>query len=258
MNFPLIYANGDSYVDPAYHPSLIDASWPNFVAQFCNGFVINQGKKGSCNRRIIRTTVHDIIHQRKLNPTQKIIALIGLSFEMRSEIWIDNPIDQRLEQESNFRTHSFSSQLNWRENLLSGKDIDTRNHQKQNKKFLDKFSQGRAFFYSPYAERINLLTDLVMLRSLLESLKVDFLIFQHPIAEPLEHDYLLDFLKNEINSDLRFFDFEKFGFVPWCYNQGFTPLDSKDRTPIAHYGPDAHQAFAEYVLIPKLKQLHML
>ena len=258
MDFPLIYCNGDSYVAPNYHSTLKNTVWPDFVAKTCNGFVLNKAINGSSNRRIIRTTVHDIIQQRQLNPTQQIIALIGLSFELRSEIWVDNPMDTRPPEETNFRTHTFSGQPNWLENLLGNHDIDTPNEHNLPRKFLDKYSQGRAFFYSPYAERINLLTDLIMLRSLLDSLQVDFLIFQHPVAETLESDYLLDFLKEQISSDSRFFDFEKFGFPGWCHKQGFVPLDSLDSPEIGHYGPDAHRAFAEQILVPKLKELNIL
>ena len=259
MDFPLIYCNGDSYSDETLHSTLRDNTYVNFVANKLNGFAINAAISGSCNRRIIRTTLHDVIQQRKLNPTQKIIALIGLSFELRSEIWVENVENNRPSVESNFRTHIFSQQINWKANLLSGTDIASQNQTKQDEKFFKKFSEGRAFFFSPYAERINLLSDLIMLRSLLESLNIDFLIFQSPRAEKLESDYLLDFLKKEIVTDKRFFDFETFGFTDWCHEQKkFTPMDFLDRPAIGHYGPDAHKAFAEQILIPQLTNLKII
>ena len=258
MDFPLIYCNGDSYSNENYHPDLKSKTYANIIANSCNGFVINNSLNRSCNRRIIRTTVHDIVHQRQLNPDQKIIALIGLTFELRSEIWIDEIKHNTNPVESNLRTHAFSGQLNWRENLLSDIDIKSSNSFQLNEKFFKKFSDGRAFFFSPYAERINLLTDLIMLRALFESLNVDFLIFQSPVAEKLESDYLLDFFKKQIDQDQRFFDFENFGFITWCHKQNFTPLDMFDRPEIAHYGPDAHLAFANQILIPRLKDLKIL
>lgn len=257
-DFPLIYCNGDSYSDENYHPSLVGHTYAHEVGKYCNGFTINRAIGGSCNRRILRTTVHDIIQQRQLNPQQKIIALIGLSFEMRSEVWIDELHDDREPAETNLRTHTFSEQSSWRENLLGGRDIGTSNKYDLNEKFLKKFSEGRAFFYSPYQERINLLTDMIMLAALFDQLNVNFLIFQSPRAEKLESDYLLDFFKAQIAQDQRFIDFETFGFVDWCYQQGFTPIDMLDQPGIAHYGRDAHQAFALEFLLPKLQQLDML
>jgi hypothetical protein len=257
IDFPLIYCNGDSYSDQRYHSSLKNNVYPNFVAKECNGFVINSAIRGSCNRRIIRTTLHDMIQQRSLNPTQKIIALIGLSFELRAEVWADH-ITASNPEESNFVTHIFTKQLNWRENLLNDQSIESPNRFKFEKKFFDEYSRGRAYFFSPYAERINLLTDLIMLKSTLDFLKIDFLIFQSPKAEKLEKDYLLDFFKAQISSDTRFFDFENFAFCDWCLEQKFVPLDFLDRPNIGHYGSEAHKAFAEQVLIPKLKELSII
>lgn len=258
IDFPLIYCNGDSYSNENYHSTLKENVYANAVGRACGGFVINQSINGSCNRRIIRTTIHDMIQQRQLNPEQKIIALIGLSFELRSELWIDNINENTRSEESNLRTHTFSDQLNWRENLLKDIAINSPNDYAQHNKFFEKFSQGRAFFFSPYAERINLLCDLIMLRALLDSLNIHFIIFQSPAAEKLQSDYLLDFFKKQIAEDNRFLDLETFGFCDWCNEQGFVPLDSLDRPKIGHYGPEAHIAFAEKILIPKLTQLKIL
>jgi hypothetical protein len=257
LEFPLIYCNGDSYSTESYHPSLNGKTYSNVIAEYCNGFVINSAISGSCNRRIIRTTLHDLILQRQQNPLQKIIALINLSFELRSELWVDDLVSLT-PTESNFVTHTFSAQNDWRENLLSNRDISTPNRHKLDKTFYEKFSQGRAFFFNPYAERINLLADLIMLKSTMDLLDIDFLIFQGPVAEQLESDYLLDFFKQRIATDPRIFDLETFGFCNWSHQQGFVPLDMLDRPVIGHYGPDAHSAFANNVLLPKLNELSIL
>jgi hypothetical protein len=253
LDFPLIYCNGDSYSDENYHPSLKSNTYVNVVAKECDGYVINSALSGSSNRRIIRTTVYDIIEHRKLHPYQKTIVLIGLSFELRGELWAEN-IQTKSPKESQFVTHQFSSQLTWRENLINNINIEPSNLHNFDDTFYKKYSEGRAYFYSPYAERINLLCDLIMLKNFLENLKIDFLIFQSPKAEPLESDHLLDFFKNEIKNDRRFFDFENFGFVDWAYKKGFCPLDYHHRPEIAHYGADAHFGFATEILIPELKK----
>lgn len=259
MDFPLIYCNGDSYSDEnLYSPLLKKKTYIYTVGEKFNGYVINKAISGSCNRRIIRTTVSDMLIERKTNPDQKIIVLIGLSFELRSEIWIDDPIKKYPPEESNFRTHIFSRQTAWRENLLNDTDIESPNANQVNKKFYKKYSEGRAFFYSPYAERINLLCDIIMLRKFLESLNIGFLIFQSPKSERLESDFLLDQFKKEIVDDRRIFDFETFSFCSWAYEQGFTPLDYQDRPIIGHYGPDAHKSFAEEILIPRLIKTNQL
>lgn len=246
---PLIYCNGDSYSNENYHSSLKGKTYSHAVGRKLNGFVINNAVNGSCNRRIIRTSVHDLVHQRQLNPDQEIIALIGLSFEIRSEIWIDDARPQ-FETESNFQSNSFTNKNNWREWLINKKSLPD----KLGSGFLDKYNQGRAYYYSPYAERINLMCDLLMFQSLMQQLNIQFLVFQAPKAEALESEYLLDFFKDKLNKN-NFFDFEKFGFINWCFEQRFTPLDMEDRPWMSHYGPDAHQAFADQILLPRIEQL---
>ena len=251
-DFPLIYCNGDSYSADSCHPTLNKKTYSHIVGKHLDGFVINNSVPGSCNRRIIRTSVHDLVHERRLNPDQQIIALIGLSFEIRSELWNENK-KTSTPSESNFENFYFTKELNWRDMLLKGMDIAFNKH-RSDQGFFDKVSQGRAYYYSPYAERANLLCDLLMFQSLMQQLNIKFLVFQSPIAEKLESEYLIDFFKSNLNSK-NFLDFETFGFVNWCNQQGFEPLDYKDRPEIGHYGIDAHRAFAEQILIPQLEKL---
>lgn len=254
---PLIYCNGDSYSTEKYHFSLQHKTYANYVAKIHNGFVINKARSGSCNRRIIRSSLHDLIHQRQLNPDQKIVALIGLTFELRSEIWTDSLIADYPE-ESNFITHVFSDHQDWKTRLLDSIDLDTPNRYNVNKKFLDHYSKGRAYFFSPYAERINLLADLIMFRAVCQSMNIAFVIFQSPLAEKLENDYLLDFFKKQLQDDLRIFDLERFSFLDWCTEKKFVPLDMHDQPNIAHYGPDAHEHFAVEVILPLIQKLNLL
>jgi hypothetical protein len=251
-DFPLIYCNGDSYSADSYHSTLNKKTYSHIVGKHLDGFVINNAISGSCNRRIIRTSVHDLVNERKLNPDQQIIALIGLSFELRSELWNENK-KTFTPAESNFENFHFTKEVDWRNMLLAGKDIVAKKH-RLDQTFFDKASQGRAYYYSPYAERANLLCDLLMFQSLMQQLNIKFLVFQSPMAEKLESEYLIDFFKATLNSK-NFLDFETFGFIDWCNQQGFEPLDYKDRPEIGHHGAEAHRAFAEKILIPHLEKL---
>jgi hypothetical protein len=206
--------------------------------------------------------VHDLVSQRQLNPEQPMVALIQLTFELRGEIWLDGQQNKtNLPEESHFHSTRFSELHDWRPRLLQGKDIIPKKFDKfgttistLDKKFLRKHLEAMAYFYSPYAERINLLNDLIMLRALLDSLNIKFLIFQGPKAETLESEYLLDFFKNQLYNDNRIFDLEQFGFTNWADENNFDTLDDEDRS-IGHYGPAAHEAFATNILLPKLETL---
>lgn len=260
MDFPLLYCNGCSYSDEHYNePTMKQNIYVNRVNEYLeSGFVLNRAISGSNNKRILRTSLHDLYKQRQINPKQKIIALIQLTFELRGEIWYIN--DKHTPEESDFITHQFSHRLDWRERLLNFIDIDVKNSDIANnvdQKFLKKYSEGRAFFYSPYQERINLMIDLVMFANTCEKLNVDYLIFQGPKAEQLQEEYLLDFFKSLLPEN-NIFDLEKFGFCNWCAEHKFVPLDKTELPNIGHYGPDAHRAFADNIIIPQLQKLKII
>jgi hypothetical protein len=258
MSFPLIYCNGDSYSDENIHAPIMQGNtYAHVVGQLLNGYVINHARAGSCNRRILRSATHDLLQQRELNPDQKIIALINLSFEIRDEIWLDDVEKNRESTESNFRPHQFSEMPNWRERLLNNQNIVKDHSFHNNQKYLKKWSEGRAYFYSPYAERINLAMDLLLFESLLEQHNIQYLIFQGPRAESLDNEYLLNFFLSRL-PDTKIFNLEKFNFCAWCNNNQYDTIDPTEPREIGHYGPAAHRAFAEQVIIPTLKETNQI
>ena len=258
-DFPLIYCNGDSYSNPLFHPALDKKTFAEYVGNALNGFVLNQSINGSCNRRIVRTSLYDMIEQRRVNPNQKIILLLNLTFEIRSDLWVDD-IKVEREQESHFVGHQFAKIDTWKEKLLKGKPIygiatgAKRESDMLSSRFLPKLNHGKAFFYSPYAERINLYADLIMFTAFCDQHNINYLIFQSPRAEKLQEEHLLDTFKSKVNNNAKVFDLENFGFLDWAYNQKYKPLDKLDLPQIGHYNKDAHKAFAEQVLIPKLEE----
>ena len=261
----MIYGNGCSYSDPHWHPAVNEKTHVEYVGEMLGGFVLNKAISGSCNRRIIRTSLYDIIEQRRLNPKQKIIALISLTFEMRSDLWVDD-ITVTAPEESHFTSHQFSIETNWKELLLSGKSMGKNQASSRHEtpmlssRFLNKLREGKAFFFSPYAERINLLADLIMFTAVCKKYDINYLIFQAPRAEKLAEDHLLDFFKKEIDADPQIFDLEGFGLCDWANNNNYIPIDDGWGNPreIGHYGNDAHKAFAKQILIPKLKETQQL
>ena len=71
-------------------------------------------------------------------------------------------------------------------------------------------------------------------------------------------DFPLIYCNGDSYSDERFFDFEKFGFIDWCSQQKFTSIDKVSNPGVGHFGPDAHQAFAEEILMPRLTKLGII
>jgi len=260
MNFPLIYCNGSSYSSETYNPANNGTIYANYIAQSLNGFVLNKSRNGNSNKNILRTSVHDIIHQRKINPDQKIIAIIGFTYELRSDIWRED-IKPDSPEQSHFRCHSFTELLDWRERLLNNLRIFERRHIPDAEdplfeKFYVKYTEGKAYFFSPYAERINLYCDLLMFTALCQKYDINYLIFSGSHNEKLEQEYLADFFREELYKDERIFNLEEFGFVKWCQENNFPDLDID--TPRGHFGPQAHETFANDILLPTLKATNQI
>ena len=275
LEFPLIYCNGDSYTTEWYHKSLRKSTYDYVVGDYFSGFVMNRAISGSCNRRIIRTSIADLMQQRELNKGQRIIALIGLSFELRSEFWnedmlhddsiyrhflkkdVDSSEMQFSSFESNFRSYQFATKVDWLEQLMAGKTIASKKvlSNTVSPKFFNMLTKSRAFFYSPYAERINLYCDLILFRALMKELDIEFLVFNAPPQETkMSKEFLLDHFSKEIFSDKRFIGFEDdFNFCQHLKKHNFIPIDPDENPDLGHYGPDGHEFFAKDVLIPLLE-----
>jgi hypothetical protein len=265
-SFPLVYCNGDSYSNNNYHESLLRSTYDFTVAKEFNGFNINNSISGSCNRRIIRTSVADLTEQRKINPSQRIIALIGLTFDLRDEFWNDDFLRKSAYQEndsssvyeSDFLSFQFSGMGDWFERIRQGKIIKplpTNIGKNFTKKFFNVLNNARAFFFSPYADKIDLYCDLVMFKALMDSMDIEFLVFNAPPTMPLESEATLDHFSQQIEDDERFIGFStNFSFCEYLSSNNFVPLDSPDNPVIGHYGSEGHSYFAKNVLLPLLNK----
>lgn len=77
----IVYSNSCSFGAPQEH-----IIYPDIVAKELNGTLVNDGTPGSCNRRIIRSSIRSLINIRK-DYNGPLLALVGLSFISRTELW---------------------------------------------------------------------------------------------------------------------------------------------------------------------------
>lgn len=224
---------------------------------------MNKAKSGSCNKRIMRVALHDLIQQKTLNPKQPILALLGLTYELRDEIWLDDHRDLPDAEESHFFRFQIALDVSWRKQLIEGvfckSNLSTKlaNSLGPQRSFLKKYQEGRAFFYSPCQERINLYMQLFLMIEWCKQHDVNVLVFcGAPMFEPLEQEYLKDFFGSEIDSR-HVLDLEKFSMYDWCRSQGFMPYEDDPNIGHKHYKSDAHRAFADF-LMSELKERDLL
>ena len=269
LNFPLIIASGDSQMSPTWYSETLGIHknsvqlCSNILSNDLGGYCINLGVGGSSNRRILRSVLHACIEQLQQNPNQKTIVVIGLSFDLRKEIWVERGTNSTGIDE-NFLSVQLAQNVNWWNVSRLQKKIDPADKIATNvtslfssteKKYLEKWQHGEMFFYSPYAENTNLLMDLIMLTSFFRENNIDYLIFRGQPIEQFDSAYLMDFFKNQINRDSGILDLFNFSFNKWSLSHGYQPVDLLDRPEIGHPSLEAHFKFGKF-LTQKLKEVY--
>ena len=267
-NFPVIISNGASQMSHKWYSNALKIPESDIklcsdeLARATRGFCSTHSKIGSSNRRIIRSTLYACMEQKKLNPDQKIIVVLELSFDLRKELWVER---ETLPDgaEGNFRSVQLAHNTDWwtksrnqpridKEDLIS---IEGETLNSIERRHLTRWQQGEMFFYSPYAETINTLADLIMLAGFMKQHGIDYLIYRSCPIEKFTSAHLLDTFRDSVDTDPGMLDLFNFSFTGWCIEQGYTPIDSLDRPELGHPSLEAHQAFGK-LLTQKLKEAY--
>lgn len=239
----IVYSNSCSFGAPQEH-----AVYSEIVARALNSKLINDGAPGSCNRRIIRSSVRSLIDIRK-NYVGPMTALIGLSFISRTELW--QPHLPNLDNDGDFHsiTNSAIQKLNW-SNGLNSTQHDVGEYADNEVK--DYYKQWLIHF-SKEAEVTNLLTDVIMLDSFAKLIDTNILIFCNCQTLPAlpEVDVSAPFiasLKEYTDSKSNIIDLWNFSFAEFALEQGFLPKDQERYGLTGHPGELAHQTFGKFLL----------
>ena len=205
--------------------------YSDFVSEHFNASLINSGKSGSCNARIIRTTTRDILNL-KQTTDEEIVALIGLSNTSRFEYWDDllTPNDN----DGHFVSFTSGNQV-------------ANNYKNFTKEWVSS--------YNYEAETTNLLHQAVLLDSFLTLNNIKHLIWASTPIDGIDRN--MPFLKDFYNASLisnSIIPLLEFNFCEYCVSQGHTPIDYNSFDPrIGHQGKHGHRAFANF-LINKISQ----
>jgi hypothetical protein len=227
----MIYVNGDSYMRASTGKTTAD-----YLSDKLKVKTINASISGSSNDRIFRTTLRDLINL-KSETTEKIIAIISLSFIYRISIW--DPIGQakrwKYSDDGEFACyHLFLSQ---------NKSFNMPDH-------LKKYTKELGILFNPEAEMTKLLTNVELISAWCNYNKIKCIIFSGPTQEDVI-DFNAPFIKPFYNSVmlnkniLNLFDFS---FCKYCESQGFQGFDYQLYGKNAHHNEDAHEQFADFLI----------
>jgi|688.fasta_scaffold17000_15 hypothetical protein len=237
----IVYSNGDSY--SAYNPDI--KKYCDFLGDKLNCQVINSAIPGSCNDRILRTSIRDLMSLQKKH--KDIVAVISLSFTIRSELWL--------------KDHSYSKWKNSNDGDFFSCQF-TLSHDwfnDKNKKVVNdiykQYAKQWLNWFNIEAETTKLLHQLVLLTSWLKTNKIKYVILSSALQEPV--DFTSPFISSfydELINDSNILNIFEQSFTEWCNEHGFAPINDYLQSIhgktyiIGHRDQLAHQAFAEYLL----------
>jgi hypothetical protein len=245
----IVYSNSCSFGAPKQGHTV----YADKIAEYFNATLINSGIPGSCNRRIIRSSIRDLLTLQHQHADEDILALVGLSFISRTELW--QPSLPPTETDGDFHPIAINwSNLDFTNGLIDTiiPDIHKFAHssvQNYYKQWLDH--------YSPEAEVTNLITDLISLTGLLKSRNIRYLIFSNVDVLPGAPliDYTAPFLSSlysDINNDPNVLDLLNFSFGTYALTKNYIPKDVHLFGKHGHPNEQAHIDFATYLIVQYL------
>jgi hypothetical protein len=240
----IVYANSCSFgLSPQSNPAYSEIIGKNLSAT-----VINRAKSGSCNRRIIRSSLRDLL-ELKQTSNKQILALIGLSFFFRTELW--QPNIPAVDNDGNF--HSVSIHINHvikTNDYYSGDVEDAYNNTDSSVR--DYYRQW-LIHQSKEALITELITDIIMFSAWCRDNDIKCLIWNNASIWPALpevncDDIFLKSLSQQLLSELGVVNPWKFSFIEWAQSRGHKPYDAEIHGKYGHPGSTAHIDLAQHLL----------
>ena len=222
----IVYSNSDSYGVMS-----TGLRYSEFLAQALNAKSINGGKEGSCNQRIFRTTIRDLLKLRQ-ETNEPILCLLCLGSLIRGEWW--NELKKLTPNETDGHFESFQIHA-----------VDFSNHPAR--AYMDQWYR----VYNDEAVQTDLMLQLTLLTSWLKNNKIEYIVFAGNTITYKKIDYNDVFVKDfatPIFADQNILNLNKFSFVTYCIEHGHKPFDYDQFKEHGHHGEPAHKDFANFLL----------
>jgi len=238
----MIYVNGDSYTVMSGGKVYSD-----YLKEKLNTKSINAGIPGSCNSRIFRTSLRDLIELKK---TEKdITAIISLSFTIRSEVWDENiqPTKWKNSNDGGFASYQFVTGLDWLGSTVFPSELKS-------------YAKEWVTQYNIEAETTTLLQQSVLLSNWCKLNNVRLILLSSCLQEPV--DFNTPFIKpfyDELFVDKNVINFFTSSFVDICkdfprVSKHIQEIHGK-KYDIGHINFQGHEYFANFLIENYLNEI---
>jgi hypothetical protein len=246
----IVYSNSCSF-GAAEQGHLV---YGDLVAQHYSTHCVNRGQKGASNRRIIRTSLRDLIELRQQGP---VIALIGLTFVSRTELWQPwLPADQT---DGHFGSIEIDhKKIDWSlQGLVNTIVPDVYKLADQR---VQDYYKNWLVHYNPESAVTDLLSDVIMFTGWCRSNNISYCVFTNPDVLPDDtvvgyNSPFISTLRQQVLQDANVINPWHFSFGTYALDNGFIPKDYEIYRQHGHPGAQAHEFFSKY-LIKHLNKQH--
>ena len=224
--------------------------YPEYVAQAYGAELINRGVPGSCNRKIIRNSLRDLI---ALKNKSGITALIGLTFISRTELW--QPWIEPIDNDGHFFPVQVDhKKIDW---SINGFNTVISEHLTEDSRIQDYYKHW-LLHYHPESAVTELLTDIIMFCGWADNNNIKYQLFSNVDVLPGDDKIgytspFIQSLQQQILENKNIINPWEFSFGTHSLSQGFVPRDYHLFKNHGHPGEDAHKVFSE-LLLDRLKQ----
>jgi len=242
----IVYVNGCSYA------SISDGKrYSEYLAEHFNCDSVNAAIPGSCNSRILRTSLRDLINLKKQH--KDIVAIISLSFVLRTEVWNRDPNRQDRWKQSgdgDFISMQFTGAHDWKKKLDKG-HVDWKISGTQ----LRNYGKSWLIWYDVESEITKLLQQIILFTAWCKSNAIKCVLFSGPLQESI--DFESPFVKpfyDVVQEDTSVIDIFNKSFTEWCKLAGHTPIDKftmqihGNSYACGHHGAAAHRDWAKFLI----------
>lgn len=222
----IVYSNSDSYGVMS-----TGLRYSEFLAQSLDATCINGGKEGSCNQRIFRTTVRDLM-KLKQQTNKPILCLLCLGSLIRGEWWNESKKLMPTETDGHFQSFQIHT---------------ADNHDHPIRDYMAQWYR----LYNDEAVQTELMLQLNLLTSWLTNNNIQYMVFTGNNITYKKMDYNDVFVKDfatPIFADQNIFNLNNFSFVKYCLEHGHMPFDYNRYKENGHHGESAHKDFANFLL----------
>ena len=240
----LVYSNSCSFGESGQGHTI----YPDLIAKKLTAQLINRGKGGSCNRRIIRTTLRELIELKKKH--KNILVLVGLTFISRTELW--QPWIPSTDNDGHFSSVTIDfDKIDWSISGLIDTIVPNIEHLADTR--IQEYYKQWLNHYHPESELTNLLTDLTMFTGWAKNNNINYCIFSNvdvlPGDDKVGYDSpFINSLRDEIEADPCIINLWNFSFGGYALNHGLKPTDYDQYKHHGHPGKEAHTLFANFLL----------